>query len=578
MALRSILAEFGFNFDTAALKKGEGHVNETVETLKKLGGVVAGAFAVKEVFEFTHALLEEADVLAKHSEALGVSAIQLQGWQHAAKLSGSSAEEFDAAFTKFTRNVAEAADGGKAQADAFKAVGVSIKDAAGHLGAPIELLDGVVAGLENIHDPAKRTQVVMDLFGKSGARLLPLFSEGTEGLKKLRAEVEELGFGFNETFLEDAQEVNDNVDRLKLGLKGLVIQGIGPLLPGLTDFTKNAVGVVKEIVQFVKHTNILKSGLILLATKGLVSAAVAGGTLGKTLLTLGRFALTTVAPLLILEDVLTFFTGGNSKTGDLLERFFGKGTSEKVRKFVADVKRSVHTLFTELTQEPKRFLESMEITFNGLRNGEFWKFIFGDGALASWAQFWTDLLIEPGNFPAKLKAALGRLLGGAPDSAPKVETEAERASPLDKIPGFTALRDRLGPGAQIDNDFRASQGLPAREGETSPQVRGETSSSFLDSIPFLKGLKDRAGPGVKVDEAFRASQAAVSPSAPTVSAPRAAPVSNSVVVNNQQRTEVTVAAGTPAETARAVGAAASRGASKGYDLKAARAALVPGAG
>ena len=156
-ALREVLAVFGVEFDDSGLKKGNKGVDGLIGKLGGLAEKVAAAFAVHEIVDFTREILEQADVLAKQSSALGVSAEELQGWQHAAALSGSSAEEFSAAFVKFTKNVAEAGDEAAGPAaQAFKALGVSVKDSSGKLGEPIDLLDGVVAGLQDIESPAKR--------------------------------------------------------------------------------------------------------------------------------------------------------------------------------------------------------------------------------------------------------------------------------------------------------------------------------------------------------------------------------------------------------------------------------------
>lgn len=327
-ALREVVAIFGVDFDKEGnLKKGDKKIEGLTEQLGHFGKGLIAAFAVEKVFEFGKELLETADAVAKQSAALGISTEELQGWEHAAQLSGSSAEEFVSAFTKFTRNVSEASDaaGGPA-AKAFKALGVSIKDSSGKLGAPIDLLDGVAAGLQNIEDPAKRTALVMDLFGKSGARLLPLLSEGPEGLKKLRAEVGELGGVFDTAFLENAQEVNDNIDRLKLGARGLAIQAIGPLLPDLVELSKDAIEITKSFIGWIKQTHITKSlvtGLAVTAIPLLI------GGLG----TLATFAWEVVAPLLALDDILTFLAGGDSLIGRGLEKAFGAGTGDMVRKW-----------------------------------------------------------------------------------------------------------------------------------------------------------------------------------------------------------------------------------------------------
>lgn len=338
-ALRELLATFSFDVDTSALEAADGATSDVAQGLLDIGKNLVAAFAVGEIFKFGHETLELADNLAKQAQALGVSTEELQGWQHAAALSGSSAEEFAAAFTKFTRNVNEASEAAAGPAaKAFKELGVKVKDATGELGAPIDLLDGVVEGLQKIEDPAKRTALVMDLFGKSGARLLPLLSEGSEGIAKLRAEVGELGATYDEAFLENAQEFNDNTDRLKLGLRGLTIQVLGPLLPELVKLSEYLISGAKSLIAIVKQTNVGQAVFSGLAVKALPA-------LTSGLRSLAGSVWRTVLPFLALDDALTFLAGGDSLIGRGLDKVFGAGAADESRKAIlqwfTDVKNVV---------------------------------------------------------------------------------------------------------------------------------------------------------------------------------------------------------------------------------------------
>lgn len=352
-ALREVLAIFGTEFDDSGLKKGEKGVEGFKDTLAGLGGIIAEAFAIHEIVEFGREILEQADALAKQAIALNVSTAALQGWDFAAQLSGSSAEEFNSAFTKFNRNVAEAAKGTGPAADALKSLGLTTEEIKNKL--PIDQLDQVADGLVAMQDPAKRTQTIMALFGKSGARLLPLFLEGSEGVKKLRSEVKELGAEFDESFLADAQEINDNVDRLKLGFRGIAIQGIKPLLPLLVDWTQKGIGLIKWFIGVTTQSNALKAALVTFgavgavkAASGIVMLAQKAGFLKNGLRGVMLELLPLVAAFLVLEDVWTFLTGGDSVTGDLIEKFFGPEATKKVLAFVSALKENVGPVLSDV--------------------------------------------------------------------------------------------------------------------------------------------------------------------------------------------------------------------------------------
>src|SRR5690606_2465577 len=115
------------------------------------------------------------------------------------------------ALTKLNRNIDEAASGEKTLAEAFDRLGVPVKNAEGATRSMDEVLGDVADAMKGIRDPAQRTALAMDIFGKSGARLIPMLEQGSEGISKMRAEVGELGATIDSEFATAAQEMNDNI-------------------------------------------------------------------------------------------------------------------------------------------------------------------------------------------------------------------------------------------------------------------------------------------------------------------------------------------------------------------------------
>lgn len=573
MALREVLASFGIEFDKGGeLDKGDKKIDGLTEKLLGFGKTLAGAFAVKEIVSFGHELLQEADALAKQSQALGVSAAELQGWQHAAALSGSSAEEFSAAFTKFTRNVNEASEAASGPAaKAFKDLGVSIKDGAGNLGAPIDLIDGVVAGLEKIEDPAKRTALVMDLFGKSGAKLLPLFSEGEEGLRKLRAEVQELGFGFDEAFLENAQEVNDNVDRLKLGLKGVGIQILSEVLPGITAFSKQAVALAKSFISWVKGTRVVQAGLVALSAQGVqllvtsIPKLVARlGGLQNILFSLGRLVLRTVLPFLLLEDAIGFLQGDDSAIGAGLDNLFGSGTAEAARaeilKWFTNVKNVVVNDFL-----PALKSIATSALFTGAAKGALDAVLF---VLSAIGLALTDDAERAEKLAGVLKKSAGALGLGPTEEEAAASVEKglpenrEELSPTEKFirKGFTSVfGDPLEKPELKENAAKNEAILAAQRAGSSKSAELANKSSFFAPTP--------AAPAPSYYDTARAvASAPAGTTQTTTNNTNVAPVINNNTVVNVQ--------GGDAEVGNRVGKASTKASTEG-SLRGVKAALVP---
>src|SRR5690606_3637080 len=116
---------------------------------------------------------------------------------------------------------------------------------------------------------------------------------------------------------------------LKKGFTGLVIQGLGPILPDLIDLTahlvkgaKATIPMVKGMVAFLKETKLLQAVLMVLTAKGFGMLLTATGKwvtklggLGGVLARVAGFVWKTLVPLLLLEDLLVFMSGGDSAFG-----------------------------------------------------------------------------------------------------------------------------------------------------------------------------------------------------------------------------------------------------------------------
>lgn len=557
MALREILASFGFEVDTAGLKKGEQGATSLLDKITGFGRLAAGAFVSKEIVDFGRNLLNEADGLAKASQGLGVNAQHLQQLEHAAGLSGVGVDELRGALARLQTGAAGAADKGTTPAAvALKELGISAKKTDDTLKTSGELFEEVGIAIGEVENPTKRAGLASKFFGKSYAKLLPLFAEGQEGIDKLKGEVEELGFAFDDAFIENAESVNDNIDRLKKGLTGVVIQALGPLLPDIVELTEDLIGLTKQFIDLTRNSKVIQATLVGLGAKGVFVLAKQLGGLGGALKSLRGLVLRTILPFLVLEDALVFLSGGDSAIGEGLDAAFGEGTASKVRDWCNSVLAEVQGFFTDLVSHPQKFRDDMMLVFEGLRTGKFWEFVFGKGAMADWAQFWTDLMVAPGGVAKKFSKGLSNFFfDSEEDRAAKAVPQAVQpdTAPKGFIGGaLDSFRDRYGPGRAL------SQAIAS---EKSDKEAAKITAAQKDAA-FMRDMADAP------------TTAAV---APVASAPVVAGGSNNqVTLTNAPNVTVNVAAGTPEQVTRGVTRAAQQGATP--DWAATHAALVPTGG
>ena len=179
----------------------------------------------------------------------------------------------------------------------------------------------------------------MQLFGKSGASLIPLLKQGGPELARLSKEFDELGGGLSEDFILKADEAGDEIDKLRLGFRGLKSQMTIAILPGLSELSRKFSAVIGHIRAIVHDTNIAKYAWAGLAAVGAAAAAKVGtgwakamGVLPKnagvweSILGLGKWGVVTGLATgfgLALEDLWVGIQGGESVIRDWLNETLG---------------------------------------------------------------------------------------------------------------------------------------------------------------------------------------------------------------------------------------------------------------
>jgi hypothetical protein len=217
------------------------------DSTKKIAGYaknVAVAFAATGVAAaaglaaLVRSSIDAADELSKTSKIVGVAIEDLSGLKHAAELSGVEFGQLESGLIKLNRITADAFEGIGAGADAYEALGISVKNADGSLKNNYDLIQEIAEQFQLMEDGAQKAALAQDLFGRSGAKLIPLLNGGAEGLADFREEAERLGLVINKNTGEAAEQFNDNIDRLKKTLVGLgntIAADVTPELAELTD-------------------------------------------------------------------------------------------------------------------------------------------------------------------------------------------------------------------------------------------------------------------------------------------------------------------------------------------------------
>jgi hypothetical protein len=246
---------------TQALDKATYQTQKNFQTMQSSAKTLAGALGVylsADAFAgFIKGQINAMDALNDMSERTGVAVEELSKLSYAAKLSDVTIEQLQGGLTKLNKGIAETANGtGEAQ-KAFSAMGISVKNADGSLKNSSQVLNDVADRFVTYQDGANKSALAIQLFGKSGAELIPLLNQGSDGLKKMGDELQRFGGVVTADAAKNAGLFNDNMDKL-----GIVVSAVGKslansILPYLIRFSEellvaraNGLGLIQTLALF----------------------------------------------------------------------------------------------------------------------------------------------------------------------------------------------------------------------------------------------------------------------------------------------------------------------------------------
>jgi hypothetical protein len=187
-------------------------------------------------------LEDRVEKLGNTADKLGVSFEFIQTLEEAGNRSGVSIESVSSAFGRLQKTLAGADEESKAATEALGRLGISFANLENL--SPEEQIRLIGEQLQGIDDPAKRTAVAMQIFGKSGADLLPFFAN----LKPAADDIERLGGALTKVDRRQIDDFGAAIDALSVASSRL-----GELV--LLPFTGLGEGVANGAADFLGGVN-----------------------------------------------------------------------------------------------------------------------------------------------------------------------------------------------------------------------------------------------------------------------------------------------------------------------------------
>lgn len=188
---------------------------------------------------------EVIDQQSKLAARLGFTYGEFAGLALAGDLAGVGMDTIANAATKADVAFVKATSGSVVAQRAFSGLGLSLEEL-GQMSAA-ERFQAISSAIAALPTEAQRSAAAVQMFGRAGASLLPLFAGGAEGIAQAVQQAERLGLALTTAQGQDVEAMNDAFTLAQRAVEGVIQQVVAYLAPAVkavADTFTNLVGSI----------------------------------------------------------------------------------------------------------------------------------------------------------------------------------------------------------------------------------------------------------------------------------------------------------------------------------------------
>lgn len=220
-------------------------INKSLSSIFSFKGAIAALTGASGLALLVKSSISAADEIGKTADKLGIGTGALQEYRFAASQSGVETRTLDLALQRFTRRVAEAAQGKGELKDVLVQYGIAARDAAGRTRDSGAVLNDLADAIKNAESPAERLRIAFKAFDSEGAAFVNALTSGSRGLEELRRQAREAGVVLEDSLVRRAEEATKQLDvvgkQIKIAFSRVVIESVDSLTWSITALSKSLV-------------------------------------------------------------------------------------------------------------------------------------------------------------------------------------------------------------------------------------------------------------------------------------------------------------------------------------------------
>lgn len=375
-----IVTKFSFEGNLKPLESFNDNLMQSVKILAGFGVASVGAAAA--FAGWVNNTLSGLDPMIQLSRNTGVAIETIQELGYAADVTGSSSQALQSSLAGLSQNIGKAAQFGSEE---FSRLGINVRDATGQVKTADVVFKELSVRFKQLNLSMQEQQNFASALGIDPS-LVQLLGQTSGQLSQLQKKARDLGV-ITKAQADATADYNDSITTLKFGFSSIqnaIAVGFAPELKNLTegfisflaankDSIVNGIKVFGEAINTIAGTIVRLSPILAAFALGFVALKIAalgfGTVMGIILSPVVLITAAIVAILLIVDDLIVAFDGGESVIAD-----FFKG-------FDIDIVKEMKSAIDFLAESFDWLWKKIEPVVNALKSigSAAFDFIFGEG-------------------------------------------------------------------------------------------------------------------------------------------------------------------------------------------------------
>jgi hypothetical protein len=196
-------------------KRAASSIGSVFSAVKGIAAAAGLALAIRESLQF-------ADAIQNAADATGIGAEGIQRLQFLGAATGSSLDQLTGAVGRMQKQIYEAGEGSREASQAIGDLGLEAEDFFSL--TPDERFTKVAQAISGIEDPAKKTALAIQLFGKSGQDLVPTLDAIGTSANEIEARFAAIGGPVSAEAIAKVDAIGDAFGETRLAANSLVTE------------------------------------------------------------------------------------------------------------------------------------------------------------------------------------------------------------------------------------------------------------------------------------------------------------------------------------------------------------------